>query len=429
MRSSFTSRPVILQSCLALMIPATLGAPQQQTPAPNSAAIIKTNVNEVLVPVVVRDSEGQIVSNLTRDNFQVFDNGKLQSITGFDVVRPDPNTAYATPPHPADNHIPLAQRPAPTQRFVVFVFDDLNLSSSDLAQAQVSVSKVLEGSLLASDVVAVLATSGSNSGLTRDRAKLQKAITDLKFSNLYRLDDHSCPSVDYYVGDLIVNKGDGMALKGATESALTCANLDASMMNVAAQMAQQAAKRAVVLGEQDYRSNLDFLKLIVSKMGALPGQRVLIFVSSGFLTPSAEAMDLKSQLLDIAARANVIINSVDARGLYTTNVDVSQEAGGSPLDAQHRAQYLQLAMTSKENVMAELADGTGGSYFHSNNNLEAGFRDVISRPSYLYLLAFSPVNVKSNGAYHELKVKVNHNGLKVQARRGYFALETEKGKK
>jgi len=55
-------------------------------------------------------------------------------------------------------------------------------------------------------------------------------------------------------------------------------------------------------------------------MGALPGQRVLIFISPGFLTPTADAMTLKSQVLDMAARGNVIISAIDARGLYTTNL-------------------------------------------------------------------------------------------------------------
>jgi VWFA-related protein len=122
----------------------------------------------------------------------------------------------------------------------------------------------------------------------------------------------------------------------------------------------------------------------------------------------------------------VIINSVDARELYTTVLDASQEAGGSPLAVQQRALYLQLAMTAKENVMAELADGTGGTYFHNNNNLEVGFRNLISGPSSLYLLAFSPADMKSNGAYHKLRVEVSQNRMKVQARRGYFAPETEK---
>jgi VWFA-related protein len=251
----------------------------------------------------------------------------------------------------------------------------------------------------------------------------------LKVSKVYKHDHHECPDVDYFQGDLILNKNNVMALQAATDNALTCANLDPSMANTAAQMVQQAAQRAVALGEQNYRSNLNFLKLIISKMGALPGQRILILVSSGFLTPSSEAMELKSQLLDIAARGNVTINSVDASGLSTSALDVSQEAGGSPLDVQQRALRVEVEMTAKENVMAELADGTGGTYFHNNNNLEAGFLNVISGSKSVYLLAFSPANVQSKRGYHELKVKVNQSGLTVQARRGYFAPESARGKK
>ena len=430
MRSSFPSGPAILLSCLAILIPASLASPEQQPSLPNPAAVVKTKVNEVVVPVVVRDPEGRIVSNLSRGDFQVFDDGRLQAISGFEVVKRDTNGPNTTAPGPADNRGAVApEYPASAQRFIVFVFDDLNLSSSDLAEAQRAISKILEDSLSASDRVAVLATSGSNSGLTQDRAKLRKAVTDLKVRKVYQHDPHECPDVDYYEGDLIINKNSAAALQAATEDALTCANLDPSMATTAAQTARQAAERAVAMGEQNYRSNLGFLKLIVSKMGALPGQRVLILVSSGFLTPSTEAMELKSQLLDMAARANVIINSVDARELYTTVLDVSQEAAGSPRGVQQRALYLQLAMTAKENVMAELADGTGGAYFHNNNNLEMGFRNLISGPGSLYLLAFSPADMKSNGAYHELRVKVSQNRLKVQARRGYFAPETEKTRK
>jgi VWFA-related protein len=86
-------------------------------------------------------------------------------------------------------------------------------------------------------------------------------------------------------------------------------------------------------------------------------------------------------------------------------------------------------MTAEEDVMAELADGAGGTYFHNNNNLEVGFRSLFSGPGSLYLLAFSPADMKSNGAYHKLRVKVSENHLKVQARRGYFAPEKEKTRK
>jgi VWFA-related protein len=431
MRSSFRLPPAILQTCLALFISLCLAArQQQQTPTPNSSPVIRSNANEVLVPVVVRNAQGHAVGTLTKDDFQVFDDGKQQIITGFLVVKRISETPGAAPPNPTPNAVPVApQAPSPAQRFVVFLFDDLNLSADDLMKAQRAATKILEASLPPSDMAAVLATSGTNSGLTRDRAKLQNAILDLKVNNLYHHDVHDCPNVDYYQGDLIVNRSDQKALQAATEDALTCSSLDPSMADVAARMAQQAAQRAVAMGEQDFRATLAFLRTVVSKMGALPGQRVLILVSPGFLTPGTEAMALKSQILDIAAQANLTISAINARGLYTTNVDASQQGAGSSLAARLQTQYLAASMTSSEMVMAELTDGTGGTYFHNNNNLEAGLSNLLAGPEYLYLLAFSTANMKSNGSYHNLKVKVNQEGLTLQARRGYFTLEPEKTRK
>jgi VWFA-related protein len=201
------------------------------------------------------------------------------------------------------------------------------------------------------------------------------------------------------------------------------------MASVATQMAESAARRAVLVGEQNFRTNLNFLKLVVSKMGALPGQRIIILVSPGFLTPNAEAMTLKSEVLDVAAQSNVVINAIDARGLYTTKLDAFERGGGSPMAAHLMNQYRQASMTANEDVMAELAGGTGGTFFHNNNNLEAGFNDLISGPASLYLLAFSTAGVKPNGAYHDLKVKVNQNGLHLQSRRGYLAPSPDKAKK
>ena len=72
--------------------------------------------------------------------------------------------------------------------------------------------------------------------------------------------------------------------------------------------------------------------------------------------------------------------------------------------------------------MEELPDATGGRYFHGNNDLEAGFAQVTAAPEFVYVLGFSPQNLKLDGAYHALKVtlKVSH-GLDLQARRGYYA--------
>ena len=77
--------------------------------------------------------------------------------------------------------------------------------------------------------------------------------------------------------------------------------------------------------------------------------------------------------------------------------------------------------------MAELAYGTGGTFFHNSNDLEGGFKSLTQAPDYVYVLEFSPEKVKRDGTYHALKVKVDRAGLTLQARRGYYAPKSDKG--
>jgi VWFA-related protein len=143
----------------------------------------------------------------------------------------------------------------------------------------------------------------------------------------------------------------------------------------------------------------------------------------GFLTLTPGAMAEKSHILDLAAQANITISALDARGLYTTEIDASERGGSSAQDlmtGQH-AQYHSDTMTLDEDVVSELADGTGGTLFHNSNDLAGGLKSLAQGPEYLYLLEFSPEKFKPDGSYHRLKVKVNRDGLKVEARRGYCA--------
>ena len=178
------------QFFLILCAASLLAAQQQERP------VVKSNVNEVLVPVVVRDGQGKAVGNLTKENFQILDNGKSQVISGFTVIdrATKPSDAIAASSSAPSSSSKKAPPPSSAQRFVVFLFDDLNLSTNDLSLAQKAVGKLLEASLLASDTAAVLSTSGTNSGFTRDRAKLQQAILNLKSNNIYRYNSRDCPN-------------------------------------------------------------------------------------------------------------------------------------------------------------------------------------------------------------------------------------------
>ena len=73
-------------------------------------------------------------------------------------------------------------------------------------------------------------------------------------------------------------------------------------------------------------------------------------------------------------------------------------------------------------VVANLADGTGGVFYHGTNDFDEGMARVAATPEFRYVLAFSPVNMKFDGKFHSLKVTVkDHPGLQLQIRKGYYA--------
>lgn len=408
-----------------------------QPPTQSSNTKIEVKVNAVLVPVVVRDAQGHAVANLRKEDFQLFDKKKLQVISGFSIQTravSANNPAPATPPagdtvinSPANPN--LNQRPAAPQRFIVFLFDDMHISAPELLRLQQVATKMIDGSLADSNLAAVVSFSGLNSGMTRDRTTLQETIRKVKTQDLYRHIGRECPDVTYYQADLIENQHNNQAFQDAVDDAMSCAKLD--RRELAEHMVRSATRRAIELGDQDVRVTLGFVKDIVRRMAALPGQRSLILMSPGFLARTAQAMTDKSGILDLAAQSSVTISALDVRGLYTTELDASERgtSSGRSMMTGSESRYHRESMSLDEDVMAELAEGTGGTFFHNSNDLEGGFQKLTAAPECVYLLELSLENVKHDGTYHPLKVKVDQDGLKLQARRGYFAPPPEKNKK
>ena len=382
-------------------------AQQKDLPAQNGTFTIESKVDVVLVPVLVRDGQGHAVGNLKKEDFQLFDNDKPQAITGFTIQQRATIQGDRSAAEPAALPSASPQAANVPERFIVFLFDDMHLSASDLSQSQKAATEILAGSLTETDMAAVVSMSGHiNSGLTRDRTQLQEAIMKLQPQGLYRASGQECPDIDYYHADLIENKHNSAALEAAIDEMFSCSP-GLQMRDIAERMVESAATRTVAMGEQDVRVTLSSLREFVHRMSALPGQHTLILVSPGFLLLTPESRAEESQIMDIAAQSNVTVSALDARGLYTTEIDASERSKGSAQTSQLKSEYRRSSMSLNENVMAELADGTGGTYFHNSNDLEGGFKRLAAGPEYLYLLEFSLKGVKQNGSYHRLKVRVD----------------------
>ena len=197
------------------------------------------------------------------------------------------------------------------------------------------------------------------------------------------------------------------------------------------QSVRTAATIALQTGDQDVRETLTYLRDVIHTMSSLPGQRTLILISPGFLSSSDEALQLQSQILNLAASSNVTINALDGRGLFSGFVPASQSGSGSVFGdiTGHPIQDRLQSMRENADIMAKLADGTGGTFFHNSSDLQGGLKTLVAGPEYRYLLEFSLQDVKPNGAYHALKVEVDRKDLKIVARQGYFAPFPAKNKK
>jgi hypothetical protein len=164
------------------------------------------------------------------------------------------------------------------------------------------------------------------------------------------------------------------------------------------------------------------LKATVQRMSAMPGQRIIVLVSSGFLITINHRQE-QVEVMDRAIRSNVTISAIDVRGLYTVipGGDASQSNFRS-VSSIAKSQYQSQSAQVEGDTLAEFADGTGGTFFHNNNDLQEGFRRTSASPEFMYVLAFSPQNLKFDGSYHALKVTAKEaKGVTLQARRGYYA--------
>jgi len=404
-----------------------------QTTDPQSLPFtIEVNVNKVLVPVVVRDSQGRAVSDLKKEDFQLFANDKPQLVSGFSIQKRSGagnNSVSGKQPSVPESTAP--QSSVQPQRFIVFLFDDMHMSAEDLAHAMKAGSKVLADTVTGRDIAAVVTVSGkTNSGLTRDRARLNDALKSILPRGIYRSDGTECPNIDYYQADQIENKHNTVALDAATQQVFTCSpGLNPQRdYDLAVKMAESTAMRTLTVGHQDVQTTYAAIGGYVRSMASLPGQRTLILVSPGFLSVSQEERTEESRIMDIAAESIVTISALDARGLYTTELDASEASPGSGRMVQLKAEYRRASATQSENPLSELADATGGTYFHNSNDLDAGFRRLAEAPECVYVLELSLDGVKPDGAYHRLKVKVDREGVQLQARHGYFAPKTDKHK-
>lgn len=427
----------------AILLPALLTIPnlfaQDKPPSPGEVAShenepqfkFEVQRNLVLVRVVVRDSKGQPVRHLRAEDFHLLDNGKPQAIVSFTEETPAASPKPESPESKTPTELagqPESGAPAFTPlRYLALYFDDVHDNVENLTLTRDAAGRYLAQSLRPGDRVGVFTSSGQNTqDFTDNLSKLSDTLSRLQPRPIYVPDINPCPEIYSYQAYLIVERRDAPSVETATEEALLCRyNGDRRLYDQAQQYAEGEAVRVLTRNESQSEYSFRGLDQLVRRMGTLPGQRDIIFLSPGFLTET-QKFEI-GQIIDRALHSKVIINTFDSKGLFAP----------IPLgDASHRTlvtvarpdlvgQKAQNQITSYRldvDVLSQLAQDTGGSFFENSNDYDLGFRRLGALVEAYYVLGFSPQNLKLDGRFHALKVALTKpERYALQARRGYFA--------
>jgi VWFA-related protein len=369
-------------------------ASKPYAPEVAAAPAIRVQSDLVEVATVVRDNHEKAVGGLKKENFLLFDNGKPQTISTFSILAGAENSASAAPGRGSE------VTPVVQPRYVALFFDDLNTGMANLNFAREAAIKFIQKGLDLGEKVGIFTASGT---LSLDFTDDVKGLLDIlaKLRKYQRPPDQgpgACPRLDTYQAWVIVH------LPGLTDELRTAIALARGCCGPeAAESCAVNAAHSLVQSAEDYSlDTLHSITFVIRHLGQMRGQRVLLFASPGFLTLSMPQEQQK--VIEAALRVNVVINTLDTAGVVW--------AGKSKY-------YLRTPLS-------DMAEGTGGTFMHNNNDLAGGMRTLSAAPSVSYLLGFSPANLKVDGSEHKLKVKMaEKNHLSVSARPGYYAPSPE----
>lgn len=408
---------------------------QPEVTVHEAPATFSSRVNLVSVPVVVRDKNGNAVGHLRQEDFAVTDKGRTQEITKFTVETAAIHGGSVAADAAADPGAP--KQPALPQRFVAFLVDDIHIKPGDMLQARQAVNRQLDQILDADTRAAIFTTSAQTTqDFTGDAEKLHAALNRIKPWEAGLDKQKDCPYVSYYLADLLINQDHSLSPGLSDQQVLGMMQTDPALMAVTKEaeaclqttdleqvlpQIRAAGQQALRFGMEETKVSLDVMRDLVRSMSALPGSRTIVMVSPGFLLAWDHRLD-EGELFDKAIHANIVINTLDARGVATPSGFEAGDKGYGSGAAGQMMQYENTAASLAQDLLAEAAYGTGGHFFHNDNALEQGIKELAARPEYVYVLGFSPDNLKLDGSYHKLKVTLkNGAGLAVEARRGYWA--------
>ncbi len=396
---------------------------------PRSQVTFSSDVKLVEVAVVVRDGKGKTVPGLTKADFEIRDSGKKRDVSSF-VIQNRVPAAAQTPTSP-DQPPSVTATPLVRPRFIAIVIDDLNSAFPEFRRSQIAASKFVREGLSIGDRVGIFSTYGQQLLPFTSNIEQIAATIDKMRTRGRSFGSNGCPSISPYEAYLIDNGLDPTVLEVKAAETRHCLNIPPAGRGGRGGPPPQDTAVMTVLATakgiwSEVRMNsivtLDSLRGIVDVMTPLEGTKMILLASGGFISDRFD-MSPMERVIQRALKAGVIINTLDAKGLYT--IQIEMPPGGDTQSMIQQQRTVSASMQAGNDALGILADSTGGRFIRNSNDLEGGFRILGTLPETTYLLGFQPGD-DPDGRYHKLEVRLTGNRKdKVQSRPGYVA-EKEK---
>jgi VWFA-related protein len=343
-----------------------------QDPVTSPQAPFRTGVNFVRVDVLVTDGRDGPVVDLTKDDFEVLEDGKLQMIEQFRLVQvdgqPDPRNPLPETIRSRDDEAMIASRDD-VRVFAIFL-DDYHIRPTTWRSVRDELIRFVRAHFRPNDLVAVMDPSTPVRALTftRDHESIVSAMREFE--------GRRCePEVH------------GPTCQGAYMPPRNVFEKEYAYMG---RGVVERVRREVTISA---------LQGLAVRLGSLrEGRKAVIYVSEGFGASLSMTLMLRDVYRD-ANRHNTSFYTVDPRRL---------EPGRVP--------------RSNQETLRLLAEETGGRAILNTNAVSDALAGVIRDASVYYLLGYSSTSSQNDGKFHEVKVRVKRRGVTVNARKGYWAM-------
>jgi VWFA-related protein len=417
------------------VLAASVVATAQQSQAPAQPQItFRTGADYIEVDAVVTDGKGQFIRDLKLSDFEVLEDRRPQKIDVFALVDIPLERADRPAYRPAVEPDVVTNAKDFEGRVYVLVLDANHVPAQDSLLVKRAARQFIQQNLGANDLAAVvLAQTGSrddNREFTSSKATLQVAID--RFTG-EQLRSKALTVRDFAISragtgfDPIADSRDPYAAERAAKARGTLDTIRRASQYMAG---IRGRRKALILFSEGLDFNLhDSIGPRSSGGAGMVGSGVAANpTSDNSMTEAMHAaaiVDEMQLMFEAASRANVAIYSIDPRGVASETDALMQATGmpeGSALTIDQVTRSVREELQRQIGTLRTFSEVTGGLALVGTNDFQTGFRRIVEDNSAYYVLGYHLTNVKHDGKFHDITVRVKRPGVQVRARKGYYAL-------